>query len=67
MTRVEDNHATLEYLDTMMKDEETIQAVLDNPSTADSLSFASIVTVLADISKSLAVIADTLTEFNDDF
>lgn len=61
MSRVSENEEIRDYVDTMCKDEEILTATIENPTYADSVSFATIATYLMDISKSLAVIADTMT------
>ena len=61
MSRVSENEETRDYVDNMCKDEEILTAIIENPSYADSVSFATIATYLMDISKSLAVIADAMT------
>ena len=61
MSRVSENEEIRNNLDTICKEEDFVKAVIENPSYADSMSFATIATYLMDISKSVAVIADTMT------
>lgn len=65
MSRVSENEEIREYVDTMCKEEKIVNAAIENPTYADSVSFATIATYLMDISKSLAVIADTMTGGED--
>lgn len=60
MSRVSENQELIEYLDNGSKDPDIVASVLDDPTIADTLSFASISSYLMDISKSLAMIADDI-------
>ena len=66
MSRVEENQKVIEFVDEGTKDKEIVEAILNNPQYGLYISAGAIATVLMDISKSLAVIADSLQQNNCD-
>ena len=62
MNRVQENAACLKEIDTLLKDPDLIDAILLNPERGVEVGIASSLPVLIDMSKSLAIIADKITE-----
>ena len=62
MNRVQENAACIKEIDTKLNDADLLAAILLNPDRAVGVGIASSLPVLMDISKSLAIIADEITE-----
>ncbi len=61
MSRTQENEKVRDYVDELANNSDILKIISDDPTLADSYILASIGTYLMDISKSLAVIADTMT------
>lgn len=60
MSRVEENKKHLDAINRQLNDKDLLTAILLNPEKSQYLALTSMLPLMADISESLAVIADAL-------
>lgn len=60
MSRVEENKKHLDALNSQLNDKDMLTGILLNPEKSQYLALTAMLPLLADISESLAVIADAL-------
>ena len=65
MSRVEENAEILKYLDEQLDDPDVNAFILQDPKNSVITTIACISSIMIDISKSLAVIADAMGEKNE--